>query len=204
MSRTQLQKDAAAKARFAKAEKAAEREAGTDSAVDSPPAPVKAAPAARARVADPVYDEETGLPFSKEELEDMSVSNLAPEQTVAALLMESIIQRGKKEQDDLVREREKGKVYYVKCRFCPAPGLFFSSNPGLGPFTADQWFASYKPLNLGWQHGQMPHCQNCNRELPLKRCQDGQSYKVIKRFLANEDSRQHRKTVMPNEQETTA
>lgn len=55
------------------------------------------------------------------------------------------------------------KISYVECTqpMCQGPGIWLVGNP-FGILTADNWFASYKPLGAYWGPKDQPHCQCCS------------------------------------------
>ena len=154
--------------------------------------PTKDIPAAPSREGDPIWDEETGLPFTKEELSELAEPQVSPEQTAANRLMQSVLEKKRQAAIRTVRDRDRGKIFYVECRYCTAPGIVFRSNPGLEPFSPQEWFSNYKKLEEGWIQEKIPFCQACQQRLPLKRAADGVRFAVVRRYLKSLVSADHR------------
>lgn len=126
---------------------------------------------------------------------DQLIEQANPKPTSDQSTAHGIVAKIKAERDEKrkaeVERRNRAALYYLECRSCQLPAIFFTRDPGVG-YTMDhaEWFSELKPAGRPWV-GQKIRCQECQAKAPAQYVHGGVKFipniRYIRRIDASDD-----------------
>lgn len=125
----------------------------------------------------------TAAHMTAEELIEQARPKPTSDQERSVKLIAKIRDKKNAEREADRERRDSSALYYLECRTCQMPALFFVRDPGLGSVIShEEWFSQLKPAGRPWHAGKL-RCQECGQRAPANYTQDRQRFVPNARYI---------------------